>query len=289
MFSKIAIGTAQFGLSYGVSNQNGQVSFNESKNIMTSAQRFGINTLDTAVLYGNSETVLGDIGVESWRVVTKIGQLSETDMEKQIHTELTNSLSRLKIKKLYALLLHRPEILYSKYGSHLLDIFNKLKDSGIIEKFGISIYSPDELERIPKGLKLEIVQAPLNVLDRRLEISGWLEKLKSGGCEIHVRSIFLQGLLLMTPLTRPRKFDIWKDLWKKWDQWLSESNLSALEACIGFIKTFSNVDKFVIGIESELQLNEIIQIMNSTKTINVPDHFSQNDEMLIFPSNWNLL
>lgn len=98
MFSKIAIGTAQFGLSYGVSNQNGQVSFNESKNIMTSAQRFGINTLDTAILYGNSETVLGDIGVESWRVVTKIGQLSETDMEKQIHTELTNSLSRLKIK-----------------------------------------------------------------------------------------------------------------------------------------------------------------------------------------------
>lgn len=186
-------------------------------------------------------------------------------------------------------MLHRPEILYSKYGSHLLDIFNKLKDSGIIEKFGISIYSPDELERIPKGLKLEIVQAPLNVLDRRLEISGWLEKLKSGGCEIHVRSIFLQGLLLMTPLTRPKKFDLWKGLWKKWDQWLSESNLSALEACIGFIKSFSNVDKFVIGIESELQLNEIIQIMNSTKTINVPDHFSKNDEMLIHPSNWNLL
>jgi len=132
------------------------------------------------------------------------------------------------------------------------------------------------------------VQAPFNVVDQRLYTSGWMQKLHDSGVEIHTRSAFLQGLLLMDPASVPKRFNHWLPLWNEWHSWLIMNKISAVEACIGFVNAFPQITKIVVGVVSYEQLQQII--MASKLDIH-PDWplISSDDERLINPSCWNNL
>lgn len=230
MIKKLAINTAQFGLNYGIANQTGKVRFAEAQAILSLAKDSGINTLDTATGYGDSEKVLGHIGMDTWKVVTKLPALPTdgTDVRDWVQKTVLESLDRLKIEKLYALLLHRPLQLMDKDDSRLLDSLTRMKTSKLVDKIGVSIYSPIEIDLLWDHFQPDIIQTPFNILDQRILTSGWLDKLSAFGVEIHARSVFLQGLLLMNSDTRPDKFNLWDDLWKKWHGWLKTEKLSPL-------------------------------------------------------------
>jgi aryl-alcohol dehydrogenase-like predicted oxidoreductase len=244
---KLALGTVQFGLPYGISNSNGQTTLEEATRIIDLARISGVSLLDTAMAYGESESRLGQIGVDSFKVVTKLSALPEncSDLKKWAREQIECSLQKLGLKSLYGLLLHSPAQLLGSQGYSLFGALKDFKKCGLVEKIGISIYSPSELADILPLFPVDLVQAPFNSMDRRLIESGWMRKLHADGIEIHVRSVFLQGLLLM-PLDKiPAKFARWSSLWKKWHDWLSQTNISPQAACLSFVKSIPEIDQII--------------------------------------------
>jgi len=284
---RLVIGAAQFGLSYGVANKGGKVSEDEVRKILTKARHFGINLLDTAIAYGDSESVLGSVGINQWGVITKLPciPLHAVDISYWMQNQIEQSIKRLNLKSVDTVLLHRPEQLLGDRGSEILFALQALKTTKLTKKIGISIYSPLELDHFDVAQNFDVIQAPLNILDRSLIESGWLKKLNLLQIEIHVRSIFLQGLLLMNPEERPSKFSKYSNLWIEWDRWLAENNFSALEGCLAFINSIQGIDGVLVGIESVEQLNQIITASN-LKLKNMPSWPKNIDPNLINPALW---
>jgi len=287
--SKLALGTVQFGIPYGVANQRGQIGLEEAKEILITAKSAGIDTLDTAIAYGNSEQRLGEIGVSSWKVVSKLPKMpdSVSDVLYWVQETVSGSLDRLQLTKLYGLLLHNPEHLLQPEGRKLYDSLKILKEKGWVDKIGISIYSPRELDALSNHFSFDLVQSPCNILDRNLAQSGWLERLKQSEVEIHVRSVFLQGLLLMKSEERPEKFKRWQSFWNQWDDWLHQSNISPLQACLNYVFSLRDISKIVIGIDRLSQLEEILNVEEIN--LQIPDFIANNDSDLIYPYNWTKL
>jgi aryl-alcohol dehydrogenase-like predicted oxidoreductase len=259
---RLALGTAKFGLNYGVAKSRGQTVVAEVERILSAADIAGLDTLDTAIGYGDSEQVLGDIGFESFDIVTKLPALpkDQVDVIQWVEQQLEDSCERLKRPGLYAVLLHRPTDLLGAGGKALARSLQVLKEDRVVQKVGVSIYDPEELTPIEKILDIDLVQAPLNVVDRRLQTSGWLHRLKDSGVEIHARSVFLQGLLLMDRSDIPPKFERWSRLWDDWQHFLSEKGTNALSACLSYPLSLPEVDRVVVGVDSSQQLKDIVAV-----------------------------
>ncbi len=287
---KLALGTAQFGMQYGVANIRGQPSEVEVREILQIARVHSVNMLDTAIAYGDCEERLGRIGIPDWQVISKLPKLTGTheNIFNEVYMAVEKSLQRLGVERIYGLLLHRPAQLLERDGDAIYRALEKLKIDGLIHKMGISIYDPSSLELFLPRFNFDIIQSPLNPFDRRVVLSDWANRLKSSGIELHVRSIFLQGLLLMQQNDRPKQFDRWSPLWKRWHEWLLDINATPLQACLGFASSFSQVDRILVGVENKNQLLEIIDGMQKT-AIEIPDEFRSDDLDLINPANWPLL
>lgn len=287
---KLAIGTAQFGMRYGISNLSGKVSQEGGKAILKYAASAGVDTIDTAMAYGDSEQVLGNIGVDGFNVVTKLPEIPEhiADVEGWVITAVKDSVSRLGVESLYGLLLHRPSQLFEPKGVKILSALRLLKELGIVKNLGVSVSAPYEFDALFDIYDFDVVQCPFNLVDRRLINSGWLEKLSTAGVEIHIRSSFLQGLLLMPRDSIPSKFKARNILWDDWDRWLRANKTSPLDACISYVLSFSEITRVVVGVETQSQLVEIIRAASGTSINSYPD-ISSDDTDLINPANWNIL
>jgi len=288
VYSKLALGTAQFGLNYGITNDVGQVQTKEVRKILSYAKQNNINSIDTAIEYGDCELSLGKANVLDWRVITKLPVIPKNtnNISVWINQQIQASLLLLKIPKLEGLLLHKPSELLGKNGKEIWKIIQTKKDEGLISKIGFSIYNPDELEPLLALYKPDIVQTPYNILDRRIKSSGWLHKLNENNIEIQARSIFLQGLLLMSPIKRNKLFYKWRFLWRDLESWLVKNNISALEASLGFAMSERSFDYVIIGVETQKQLEEIIRISKSNCDLDFPESLSTSDVNLIEPVNW---
>lgn len=287
---KLALGTAQFGLPYGISNQNGQVSRESAKSVISIARSNGIDTIDTAISYGESEACLGEVGLDGFKVITKLPALPDSvvDIGRWTHSQMQASLQRLNAKSVHAVLLHHPQQLSGPKGKALAQAVDQLKAEGVTQKVGVSIYAPSELDGLMNNCTVDLVQAPFNLIDQRLHSSGWLQKLHDAGVEMHVRSAFLQGLLLMPATATPEKFKYWLPLFNTWHDWLRDNNTSAIHACIGFLKAYPQIDKIVVGVESTQQLKQLIQAEREPQNVSWPN-IKCSDERLINPSNWDVL
>ena len=285
---KLALGTVQFGLSYGIANKSGQVRRSEAAEMLHLARDNGVDTLDTAISYGESESCLGEIGVDGFKIVTKLPAIPEgcLDIGSWIQEQFSASLVRLGKETAYGFLLHSPEQLFGVDGMEIYNILDELKKKGQVEKIGVSIYDPQELESITQHVSLDLVQAPFNLIDQRLLTSGWLKKLKRKGVEVHTRSAFLQGLLLMPQNLMPLYFTPWRDLFEKWHNWLAINNVSAVKACIEYPLRVSEIDRVVVGADNIDQLSEIIRFVNTKPLVSFPN-LDCNDERLINPFHWS--
>ena len=288
--SRLALGTVQFGLAYGIANQTGQVRSLEAKGMLQLASSNGIDTLDTAVAYGDSESRLGEVGIHDFRLVTKLPVFPDecADVGAWVQQQVVASLSRLGVNAVYGLLLHRSEQLLGPNGTALYRALQSVKDSGRVQKVGVSIYAPSQLDVLSPQYHFDLVQAPLNLVDRRLHMTGWLQRLKEKGVEVHTRSAFLQGLLLMPQAAIPTEFSAWNHLWCRWHQWLGDRDISAVQACLAYPLSFPEVDRVVVGADSASQLAQIISAANSALQVDLPD-LQCEEEGLINPSNWSKL
>jgi aryl-alcohol dehydrogenase-like predicted oxidoreductase len=287
---KIALGTVQFGTGYGIANTSGQVPFEEARRIVFEAAAHGADTVDTAIAYGESEAVLGRIGVDGWKVITKLPAAPSLDRDvcAWVERELLNSLERLRVSRLYGVLLHQPSQLLEPGGTTLAAALEQARKMGIVDKIGLSIYAPEQLAALLAVGTFDLVQAPFNILDRRLSESGWAAELKARGIEIHARSIFLQGLLTMQGDRRPEKFRAWNSVWNAWERWLDEVSISPVEACMRFAMASEHIDRVVIGIDNVAQARQIFGVETSALP-SLPTWPPLFDQRLINPAQWNEL
>lgn len=285
---KLALGGAQFGLAYGVSNLSGQVSRKETSEIVRLARLAGIDTIDTAIAYGDSEASLGEVGVDGFRVVTKLPSMPDdiSDAADWVRFQIKGSLDRLGLSRVHGLLLHRADQLLGSNGKALAKSLLQARQDGLVSKVGVSIYEPEQLAAIMSVCPLDIVQAPLNLLDRRLETSGWLQRLHDAGVEVHTRSTFLQGLLLLDTATMPPGFERWNNLWNVWQSWLNEHALSATRACLQYPLTLPQIDRVVVGVSSTAELRMLLHDVEGAKNATELPSIACTDPDLINPTNW---
>ena len=155
-------------------------------------------------------------------------------------------------------MLHRPEVLLGNHGRSIIKDLLTLKEQSVISKVGISVYSPNIIGAISKLFQLDIVQAPFNIFDQQILSSGWSDKLKENGVEIHTRSVFLQGLLLMKQSTLSNYFTKnWPDHFDTWYKFLKFNRADALDIALNFALKQDWIDKVVVGVDSVSQLRAL--------------------------------
>ena len=287
--NKIALGTAQFGFKYGIANQTGKINFPDVSKILKLANISNIDLIDTAVAYGDSEKIIGDTGIKNFKFVSKLPPLPKNcfDINSWVEENVNSSLKRLGVSSLYGLLIHKSDNLLGDIGKKLIEALQIVKLNGLVKKTGISIYDPSECEQALRLTRFDIVQAPLNIIDRRLVSSGWLSKLHSEKIEIHTRSVFLQGLLQIPRNKIPKVFEKWSRIWDKWSSELKKHNLSATEVCLLYPLSLKEVDRVIVGVDNVDQLKEIIKKSKTQQSKIDWSFMISNDQMLINPYNWD--
>ncbi len=289
--TKLSLGTVQFGLNYGVANQVGKIKFEEVKKIIELAKKSKISLIDTAVSYGDSEKIIGDIGIRDFKFVSKLPSIPKNclDIDLWVEKNIKNTLKHLGLKTLYGLLVHNYQNLTGRFSKKLINALNRIKIEGLVKKIGISIYDPSEYEKIVHLNRFDIVQAPLNIIDRRLVESGLLSKLYSQNIEVHTRSVFLQGLLLMPRERIPKNFNRWSKIWDKWSSEIKKNKLDVIETCLLYPLSMPEIDHVIVGVDNVNQLNDIIKKSKSQIKQSDMSFMISNDQLLINPTNWNKL
>ena len=269
MTPQLCLGTAQFGLPYGITNAAGQVPEDAVAPILVQAIEAGVRWLDTAQAYGNAEEVLGRQLPTDQRfgLISKLPAQPQPEFTAQSANDWEQafraSCQRLGVRDLDSLLLHAPADLAKAGGQHLEDWLLSLRERGLVQRLGVSIYEAADLDGLNPEL-LELVQLPLSLFDQRLLLDGTVARLRAGGSAIHARSIYLQGLLL-TPAAQ------WPD-WVSSDSRRHKEELEALankkgcqviDLALGFAREQTDLEAVVLGICSVHELEALLQSWSS--------------------------
>ena len=280
---KLVLGTAQFGMNYGINNASGQVTPKEVNEILIEAGKCGVGYIDTAYGYGNSEEVLGNseaLHYYPFKVISKYAKNSLTPLE-----QYDASLKRLKVDKLYAYMVHNFPTY--KNNPEIWDEFLELKGSGKVERIGFSLYSPAELEYIlDYNLEADIIQVPYNILDRQFE--AWFPLLKEKGIEVHTRSAFLQGLFFKRIETFDGNISPLAKYVEQIQQYCQHNDIHIQDLALGYVLS-SQADGVLIGVDSLEQLRKNIQSAERQMTEEDFDFIRSVDVLekkLLSPVNW---
>lgn len=287
--NKICIGSANFGSSYGI-NKKKPISKKVLKKIFSYAKKNKINFIDTAINYKKSEINIGSLNKTNIKIITKISKIPKyvVNIEKWIIKKTNESCKRLNIKKLYGLLVHdTSELRNNKKAKLFYKAFDYLIQNKIVEKVGLSIYEPKELDKYFNSYNFKIVQTPINILDRRIASSGWLRKLKNNDVEIYARSIFLKGILLKDVDKIDSSFLKWKKKLSYFEKWTKKNNLSKIEACIRYVDSFKEIDKIIFGISNEKQLEDNAKFLKKNR-LYVSDYLNINSGNILNPKKWKI-
>jgi aryl-alcohol dehydrogenase-like predicted oxidoreductase len=275
IYNKIGLGSVQFGMSYGVSNYSGQTSSKEVTKILNHASELGITVIDTAIVYGNAEKVLGSNDLNKFKIISKFMPSKGNDT---IETQLTKSLSDLNIESLYGYLAHRPISLVDNPNDW--EELLILKQKKRIYKIGFSLNEPYELALlIQKGMIPDLIQVPYSYFDNRFK--EILKDLKSKGCEIHTRSTFLQGLFFSDVKKLSSFFDDVKQSISNL-QTNFTNNLSSV--LLKYVLSLDFIDVVIMGVVNKEQLINNLHDINMAPILDSLN--TKFPDSIIMPSNW---
>ena len=288
---KIGLGTVQFGLDYGISNAAGKTPASEAAIIIAEARMSGVRVLDTAPAYGDSEGVVGrNLGEDHpFAIVTKTAPIgtrfTAADLP-LVSSTFRESMRRLRQKSIHGLLVHRVEDLLGPDGDALYRWLEEIKAEGAVRRIGASVYTSEQVDALMSRFALDLVQLPFNVLDQRMRTRGALDRLKDAGVEIHARSAFLQGLLLMEPDALSPFFAPIRTTLKSYRSLLKDQSLTPLQGALGFAIGIEQIDSVVCGVNDAAQFRDIVA---SAQPLD-PDAFARfaiEDADFLDPSRWN--
>lgn len=292
--SRLALGTVQFGLPYGLGNPEAAVPREEAEKILALAWERGIDTLDTAADYGHAEDVIGLArpANASFKIVSKaprIGkdEIAQSDLD-AVSAAASRSLERLKVSALGSILVHHAPDLLARGGDKLFAALRAIRERGLTRQIGVSVYDPETLATLLARFPIEIVQLPMNVLDQRFERSGMLAELMRRNIEVHVRSVFLQGALLMGD-NLPHRLAAAASKIQMLHDAASERGVTPATLALAYPAKLTAVSRIVIGVQraSELAANlDAFAAANSLAGFDTAA-FSVEDPAIIDPRRWN--
>lgn len=286
---KLALGTAQFGIDYGINNQRGKVPPREVGLILDQASGAGIELLDTAAAYGESETVIGAYLKESGGTFKVVSKVPKGPAE-MINETAANSLAVLGLRQLYGYLVHDFASFIADRGLWLA--VQGLRAAGKVEKIGFSLYYPAELDHLLENkIAFDLLQVPYNVFDRRFE--KYFPELKRRQIEVHTRSAFLQGLVFKAPIDLTPEFHPLKEKLQRLNSLAKEHALSIVSVCLNFCLVNESIDRVVVGVDSLANLSEILkaaeEIAGISPLLSRLNPLNETDENLLVPANWGRL
>ena len=289
MNSKLILGTVQFGLDYGVNNTTGKPSKVNIKSILDSAYNSGIQLLDTAEGYGDSQIKIGEYhnnSTNKFKIITKFSSNAE-GFSSNIIERVHNNLKILDIDKLYCYMFHSFDDFKKYFEKYRKDLLI-LKRDGIINNIGVSLYSNDELESVLKFNEITLVQLPFNLLDNNNKRGNIIKKAKAKGIEIHTRSAFLQGLFFKNTnefSVKIKPLEPYLNLLND----LCDEDYKMNDLALNYVCNQKNIDKVLIGVDNVQQLESNIlsekkyikkELTNNIEVIDV------KETKLLNPSNW---
>ncbi|WP_395648231.1 aldo/keto reductase [Terricaulis sp.] len=257
--SRLGLGTAQFGLAYGVSNAGGQVSLGEAERILDLAYEAGIRTLDTAAAYGEAEQVLSRLRAGArFEIISKSPPLREGGAAMAL-AAVQRSLELLGPKPLDAVLVHHARDLASEEGGRLWDGLLRLRADGRVKRIGFSAYFEDDPAALARAFAPDLVQLPLSVLDQRPLRSGQLTALAEMNVAVHARSVFLQGLLFLDAARMPRAIaDVAPGIERARSTFAS-AGVTPVNAALAFVMSRPEVERVIVGVTSAAELRELVE------------------------------
>jgi aryl-alcohol dehydrogenase-like predicted oxidoreductase len=285
---KIILGTANFGNHYGIANRD---EYSKDKNIteiINTAVELGVTSFDTAKAYGEAEMILGYniVGKDHLNVTTKIGK-TDCGKTSQVISSIQKSLENTKLEKFSAVLLHDSSVLEGNYRNEVKNGLLELLKLGFCDRIGVSVYSEDEVIKTKKNFpELTEFQIPENICDQRKLTSPYLKELACSGNNITVRSIFLQGLLLMDANDVPKELNSAKERLTELKEFSELNAVSILDACIAYAKSIPWASGLVFGIDTTQQLRKIVSSFNQSLNLDANDA-PRLDAWTLDPRNWS--
>ena len=285
-FEKLGLGTVQFGMHYGIANHKGKTGYNELCKILNYANKVNIDTLDTAKSYGESENVLGKYlsnnPEQNWNVITKV-RLGPDSIINQINDTIANLRTFPK-----AVLAHsKKDYLKPEFYSDLY----KLKEKKIVEMVGVSVYNHNDIEEILSFHKPDLIQIPLNILDTRLYLDGTLDYLVSNDINIHIRSVFLQGLFYLSTEEIKSKFPDAFDSLTALNLIAKRVGITVAELSLLWVSSLNFDGKIIIGVDTLDQLKVHLKTLKrdiDTDIFQEAISINYNNEKILNPSLWKI-
>jgi aryl-alcohol dehydrogenase-like predicted oxidoreductase len=280
------LGTATFGTGYGIANSNNALNELEVFQILQEAKHLGIALLDTAPAYGKAEEMIGRFHnqANTFGVISKISEVYDFSSVK-IVTELKKSASKLRISKFSAILFHKPEML-ANYPKQLVnETIEKILSTGLVDALGVSVYDEEDIRFISENFpKVTLFQVPENIMDRRLLDSTLVKRLANQGVKFHIRSVFLQGLLMMKSESVSTGLYAAKFGLSELEEYSKSRGLNVLDACLSYASKIEWASGVVVGVNSKSHLQEIVNCQKSDIDLNkLPNPFVKS---ILDPRGW---
>lgn len=289
--NKIILGSAQLIKSYGISNSKITTEQNFFK-LLDNCVKQGIKIIDTSDSYGNAHEIIGKYKKYKFKIITKYyfkNKMNKKYYEKTIKKNLVKTKATIGYHKLHAVLIHNIHQLDKNSLRLISNLLTQIKKKGLINKVGISIYNKEDLKKITNFKLIDILQVPINVLDRTFAKKNFLNIIKLNNIELHGRSIFLQGLLLMNPIQIKKSIKLPNyNIFKKWHNHTKKSLENKILTCLNFVLKIRQLDYCVVGFNSSKQLDTLMKLISKDKLYFEPNLKTQNKK-IINPQNWNLI
>ena len=292
---RLILGTAQLGMRYGINNKSGQPDLQTAEDIVKAAWEGGIREFDTAHAYGESECVLGKVikrlGLENEvKVITKLNPTMNQLAPVDLRDTLEKSLGRLCISSLYGLMLHREELL-DQWDQGLGETLSEMVSAGLVDHIGVSVYSPQKSLEALEIEDIEMVQIPSNIIDRRFENAGVFQAAETKSKLIYVRSIFLQGLLVLDHDDLLPSMSFASQILKKYELFVNKAKISRQQLALGYVREVYPEAKILFGAETASQVKSNLEAWNQNLSSwivkEAQELFHDVDEKILNPSLWN--
>jgi aryl-alcohol dehydrogenase-like predicted oxidoreductase len=288
---KIILGTVQFGLDYGINNRSGKPGAEMVASILDLAFKNHIRLLDTAEAYGDSHEVIGNYHRSSphkFNVITKFSA-GRSDLSKHLEERISRNLEVMNVDNLYGYMFHS----YTDFETHYTTFRNEIKDlkeKGLIKKFGVSIYTNNEFEKLLNHDGIDLVQLPFNLLDNNNQRSSLLAKAKEKGIEVHTRSVFLQGLFFKKTDELPQKLAALAPYLQQIHKISDDNHLSINDLSLNYAARQKHIDHVLIGVDTAAQLQQNLDSLQhdlSSDAMSQVDELHVKEAELLNPANWN--
>lgn len=294
---ELCLGTVQFGMDYGISGQK-QPSVEQAVEMLDFATQNGITTIDTANAYGTAEDVVGTflskktVARDNLFIISKfrpnlLDEVTPDEYYSVMRANLENTLSRLHTDYLDSYMLHSARYIFD---DEIIDTLNLMKRDGLVKRVGVSVYEPEEAMKCIERPNVEFMQLPYSIFDQRMEKSGVFEAAKNDGIQIHSRSAFIQGLILMEEDEVPPFLAKAKPIVGKISLLCQRHGLSRISLAMNYVKQQSRISHLVFGVDNIGQLKENIQIFQEDIPAGIIEdiakEFTDIEADIVMPSLW---